>query len=99
MMAMQQKVFRNLVILSRALIVFSHADDYIVDFEVRQKGLYFYKNGCDYDIEVQGYFQRRESLAGKRYGLPFMLVFAEVFAAISLLFTVWNIFRLAFIRK
>ena len=98
MMAMQQKVLPNLVILSRALIVFSRADDYI-DFEVRQKGLYFHKNGCDYDIEVQGYFQRRESLAGKRYGIPFMLVFAEVFAAISLLFEVWNIFRLAFIRK
>ena len=88
-----------LVVLSHALVVFSRENDYVADYEVRQRTLGYYKEDSEYNIEVQGFFRRREAIVGKRYGVPIILVAAEVFAVISLLIVVWNIARLLRSRK
>ena len=88
-----------LIVLSHALAVYSRADDYVYDYEVRQTTLSQYFNDSNNSvIRVRGFFQRREGIVGKRHGAPVMLIVAEVCVIISSLVLLDNIIRLLWNR-
>ena len=87
------------IVLTHALVVYSRAQDFVVDYEVRQSTISFYEDDVDYDIMVLGYFQFREALIGKRHKVPGMLVSAEVCAIIAFIIVFGNIIRLSWNRQ
>ena len=88
-----------LYVLSHALVVYSRENDFVVDYGIEQNTVGYYEDDEDYDVEVRGYFQVREAIAGKRHNVPGLLVAAEVCAIIASLIVFGNIIRLLWNRK
>ena len=88
-----------LIVVTHALAVYSRGDDFVVDYEVRQRMLGYYYDDPDYKIQVWGFFQFREALVGKRRKVPGMLVDAEVCAIIACIVVFGKIIRLLWNRK
>ena len=87
-------------VLSHALAVYMRADDFVLDYEVRQRTRHFFINRTsDSIIQVNGFFRRREALVGKRHEIPVMLVIAEVCAIIASITVLGNFIRLPWIRR
>ena len=80
-----------LVVVTHSLIVFTRADDYVVDYYVSQKTVQYFEEG---NITVIGSFKRREVTVGKRNGLPLVLITTEILAFASTVVVIGNIVRL-----
>lgn len=81
-------------VLTHALVAFSRPEDYVVDYQVNQKGVHFHD-----DILVRSRFVRRISAFGKRLDRPNYLIAAVVLAALACLIVIGNVGRLFWNRK
>ena len=89
-----------LIVLSHALVVFSREEDFVSDYEVRQRTAHYYDNRTNNSyIRMLGHFRMREALVGKRHRVPGMLVVAEVCAVVAFVIVFSNILRLVWNRK
>ena len=87
-----------LYVLSHALVVFSRPDDFVVDYEVRQRTFHTFptSNG---NIRVTGFFRKRQALVGKRHVVGGMLVAAEGCAIVAFIIVFANVIRLLWNRR
>ena len=85
-----------LFVVTHVLIVYTRADDYIVDYHVEQKTVHHYEKR---NVTVRGFYERREVAVGKRTSLPILLISTEVCAVLCTLTVVASMVRLFLKRK
>ena len=79
-----------LFVVTYSLVVFTRADDYVVDYRVSQSTVHHFEG----NITVRGSLQRLDAAVGKRFSLPKVLITTVVLANISTLVALGNIVRL-----